>query len=839
MQTKINFRDSSLNNLICYETVSINTLELLINSNVLKENFRNPYVTYKNEKQQLIKYKSNIQSEMNGQAKVKVQYVRKFNIGRVNPLQSLGLHSIRREIRHTLAKPFYTDIDIINAHPNILEQLCNKLGIETSYLNDYNNKRNEIIMNVMENYNVSKDQAKNLFIRIIYLGFYEKWATDNQINKEPTKFIKKFIEEIENIADEIYSSHKDLAKKLKKISDDNDDVYNEHEGKRKTKSRLMSYLLQEIECQCLEIIYDYCVANDYIENGDVVLCNDGIMIRTDKFNISLLETFSNLIKSKLDYNLKFVTKEMSQDYKIDFLMKNQIVEFDIDNFNDKICSDIVYHHNKDKYFYCVHQGWFELGQNGLWKSHGSTNPPKLYEVISSTIMNLIPTEEIKLTTNLINLKSNKELSEEQKKEMTEFIKNQLKKLKAINKQVGISKNIKGTIDFLKNKYSSEDIHNKLDSNINLLAFNNCLFDYETCTFRPIKPNDFISKSTDYNLDAKFIYNLDGSIKTIIPTRNNNIKEQIETLIKSMFENDEDYVYFMKVAATSIFNNKLESVYILNGSGGNGKGVLCNMFYKSLGSYFKMCNPLFLTSKKQSSTSADSTLAQLKGTRMAMVSEPDSTGDDCTFNTGFLKSVSGGDVLECRDLFKSVFTYQPQFTLFVQTNILPTLPKTDDGIKRRIKIINFPYKFVENPTKPYEKPIDMTLKEKFTKEFFNEFILMLIDFAISTKGKIIESTKSSIKSKENYLAENDPVKLWFENWIQIKDESKPIKLSDLYRHYSSHSDQVTIRKNFKTFLQPHLKENKLSITVKDGYEVIKNITLKEDVESDDEPNYLDV
>ena len=223
----------------------------------------------------------------------------------------------------------------------------------------------------------------------------------------------------------------------------------------------------------------------------------------------------------------------------------------------------------------------------------------------------------------------------------------------------------------------------------------------------------------------------------------------------------------------------------------------------------------------------------------MISEPDATGDDCTFNVGFLKSISGGDVIECRDLFKSSFTYQPQFTLFVQTNVLPTLPKTDDGIKRRIKIINFPYKFVENPTKHYEKPIDMNLKQKFTKEFFNEFILMLIDFAVISKNKPIEATASSIKAKEAYLSENDPIKLWFEHFIIKTEDAKPIKLGDLYKHFSSHSDQVVIRKNFKTFLQSHLKDNNLSITIKDGYEVVKNISIKEDVDSDEEVNELDV
>jgi hypothetical protein len=50
-----------------------------------------------------------------------------MNCGGVNPKNSLGLFSIRREIRHTLSKQRYVDLDIDNCHPVILNQIQNRI----------------------------------------------------------------------------------------------------------------------------------------------------------------------------------------------------------------------------------------------------------------------------------------------------------------------------------------------------------------------------------------------------------------------------------------------------------------------------------------------------------------------------------------------------------------------------------------------------------------------------------------------------------------------------------------------------------------------------------------
>ena len=57
----------------------------------------------------------------------------KNGIGR---LYSVGgsLQGMHRTVRHTIGRDIYTDIDIVNCHPVILVQLCEKWGYPCEYL---------------------------------------------------------------------------------------------------------------------------------------------------------------------------------------------------------------------------------------------------------------------------------------------------------------------------------------------------------------------------------------------------------------------------------------------------------------------------------------------------------------------------------------------------------------------------------------------------------------------------------------------------------------------------------------------------------------------------------
>jgi len=351
---------SFFNNIVCYERVNKLVLYKLINSSLLQTNFNNPFCKkyFENEKEQLIKYKNLIND--NNEAVVRYNKVEDMgDYGRVFPKGSVGLYSIRRQLRQTLSKDYYIDIDIKNCHPEILLQLCIRRGfnIETNAkcLCKYVNKREKYLLEVEKCYGVNRDTSKQLFIRLMYFGKFESWLKDNnlELNKDAEhykihNFIKYFTKQLHFIGYMIMNENKELDKLIenKKAKRDNLLSYNK-------RGSVCSYYLQEYENNILECIFNYMVSKNVInkEHPDCVLCADGIMIPKTKNYIELLNEIEIEIENKFNLKLKLVEKEMKEDFldildnsllNDDYLKYYDILKdkFEINNF--KVMNPIMF-----------------------------------------------------------------------------------------------------------------------------------------------------------------------------------------------------------------------------------------------------------------------------------------------------------------------------------------------------------------------------------------------------------------------------------------------------------------------------------------------------------------
>ena len=322
-------KKNELNNIKLIEKIPVDILNLLINSSLLKQQFNNPFSSncYDNEKQQLQKYKRLIK---NGEATINYIQTKDIKFGRVFPKNSLGLFSIRREIRHTLARDNYIDIDIENCHPVLLSQICQNNNIEHKYLKKYIENRAELLKEVMQNYNVVKDQAKQLFIQLLYFGSFDSWCKNHNIeNKEPLKFIRKFKKELNNIGEIIVANNPKLLKEIEKKKEE------QHIQDYNIKGSVCSYFLQEYESRILETIYLYCKENKIINNS-VVLCADGLMIPKENYKPELLNEFKNIIFEKMGFDLNFTKKEMDQGYTLEQLQETQLKTNEDDNITKSL-----------------------------------------------------------------------------------------------------------------------------------------------------------------------------------------------------------------------------------------------------------------------------------------------------------------------------------------------------------------------------------------------------------------------------------------------------------------------------------------------------------------------
>jgi len=306
---------SILNNINLTESFDINLLKRLIQSNVLIEvDYKldanlDSIVSYKTERDHLLKFLAG-SSRNEGEVLVPYKYSKKAkDYGRVYPKKSLSLGSFRRSVRHTISNNAYVDIDIVNAHPTILYQLMESLNLPSISLKSYVLDREVRIKEVIEQYGVDRETAKNLFIRLMYGGVFSKWKKDNDVpaNKVISQFILDFSTELATVGLKVVAEPKNAS------------ILNTIVAKKNKNGTMLSFLCQTIERKILEYVYLYLLNNQFIHDDkgslNCVLCFDGLMIlKTDKVTDELLVNLNTEIKNKTKLDLKFTYKSMDEGY---------------------------------------------------------------------------------------------------------------------------------------------------------------------------------------------------------------------------------------------------------------------------------------------------------------------------------------------------------------------------------------------------------------------------------------------------------------------------------------------------------------------------------------------
>jgi len=418
--------------------------------------------------------------------------------------------------------------------------------------------------------------------------------------------------------------------------------------------------------------------------------------------------------------------------------------------NNVSIADFYFQINPDSYIYTYNSGWYEYNHNNVLIHRGEV-PINLSNGFGRKLQE-IATEQ----RNFITPEHPKY------KEYMDFY-------NKFYKNVSSTSFINSTIEQLKLPYY-KDIDSKIN-NINLFAFNNAVYDFTTNTYRLINKDDYIIKTTGYDLKYKVINN------KIVPTVDNKIKEELKQFIYSLFESDELVDYWLNITAQSLFGNDTEQkFYIFSGKGSNGKSLTQKLICSALGQYYKSVSNNFLAGSIKKG-GADPELASCVGTRYLSVSEPDDT-EGKKFNVSNLKNWSGGDKIQARELYgKKMIEFYAQFTLFINCNDLPELSSTDDGVKRRVRNIHFPFQFKDEKELKNNKNyrlININLGSKLTNpEYIQNFILMLFEYATLNKNKIIPTPKTILDNSNKYCDENNVLYNWFESTIIKTDDSKDL------------------------------------------------------------------
>lgn len=335
---------------------------------------------------------------------------------------------------------------------------------------------------------------------------------------------------------------------------------------------------------------------------------------------------------------------------------------------------------------------------------------------------------------------------------------------------------------------------KLDSNKDLIGFENGVFDIKNGIFRDGMTDDHITFNTGYDY-IKYKHTDPEVIE---------IKEYLSTIQRAP-----DMAEYLLILISSYISghNKDQQFIIWTGIGSNGKSLTVTILKFVFGDYFGVLPNKLLTAKRAGAGTATPELAETKGKRLVVFQEPE---NDDIIQVGYMKELSGSDDIVARKLFRDPFTFTPQFKMILTCNKLPSIPSTDRGTWRRIRVTPFDSEFVDVNEKGNHALTNRPLSSKqFPKKYdFEEkmerwrspFMWLLIDTYLN-------------KYKGRCMKDYEPAKVTSET-KQYEKKSDVIYgfIDQLYEFTSDKKDTIRFKELYDSFRE-YFKENHASTGIR--------------------------
>ena len=758
------------------------------NINILNEDNEQDY---KNKTETIIKnYLENSIIYNENQNIIKVNYNQKNkNIGRFFAKGSLSLQSLPRQIRHTIAKEFYYDIDIVNCHPIILYQYCKKNNIKTPKLKEYIDDRDKILNEIIENNQITKEEAKKLILKITNGGEH---------NKSKCLFIRDYYDEIKEIHELICKIPEN--EKYVKIGKKNSDKKN---GYNKNGSSV-NVLLTDIENNILNCMIDY-LKNKNIINKNVVLVFDGLMILKDDIKQPLEDIIKELqeyIKNKIDYDMKIILKEMNEDIIIDEedIPEREITNNEIIAMSDNEASDILLEKLKEKYKLCICDNKKYMKINNIWINDDKT--------IEETLINICLELNIKQYKHCFDTKTIEPTLEIDGNTyyLNKFITYSANYINAKN----IVKALNGKIE------TDNDLNNKIyNSTLKKLCFNNGYYDFNQMKF--INNFDNIETNIKINMDY--------------PKRNDNdINSIYEKILNPIFGDEllQPFLHFIARVMAGESQDKLWSICL--GERDCGKGVISDLLSNTFQNYVCSINANSLKIDKNNGDEAKK-LSWLYHAQYARVLLGNEIANNNIIDGNLIKKIcSGGDKIQMRCNYTNEINIRIQGTLILFNNDMPKCEPAD--VFQKLVAFSLPSKFVDEISEedkiknPHYKLSDNNIKQFVNnKEICEAFIHIIIDSYQSKKVKLVVNQQVFV---DNFKTD-DEFDLFNRNFVITKNNDDRIKSSEIQEWIKKNNIPMSMAKisNYLTNRGCVHGTHKFNNKAFKGYKGIKSLEITTD------------
>lgn len=438
-------------------------------------------------------------------------------------------------------------------------------------------------------------------------------------------------------------------------------------------------------------------------------------------------------------------------------------------------AQLFYLANPELYVYS-NKKWYYQRECGLYK--------KLKDPESSMIKDIERSIK-KLLLRILNVLV---MGEGEKKEEIKNISKGLCKIEDVDFKIKCIKQLKA-------EYLDEDFDQEVDEKKHLLGFENGVFDLDEMKFRKATKKDAVCKSCLYDFEE-----LDENDERI---------QKAEDFIRSCFPSKAVQNYMLRMCGSLLYGgNPDEKIYFFTGIGGNGKSAFFENLRNVFGDYHCPLDESYFTTEKNTNA-ANPYLLNTKGTRVVLIQEPSKSK---TYMGNKLKEMTGSDRLTARALHKdpdSKQGFKVQFKMLIMGNFEITIDTDDEGMKRRISMTDFPYKFIESEDyeeaqkdgyealfHDYPAVHDKSLFKPKNRELAKEcanleghiWINLFLKWYKIYKTKNMEvDIPEEVKLASTRMTDKlDPFPSWFRKYYE-KKESGYVKTNDILSFFNSEAD----------------------------------------------------
>ncbi|MCB9990697.1 MAG: hypothetical protein H6867_04885 [Rhodospirillales bacterium] len=243
-------------------------------------------------------------------------------------------------------------------------------------------------------------------------------------------------------------------------------------------------------------------------------------------------------------------------------------------------------------------------------------------------------------------------------------------------------------------------------------------------------------------------------------------ETFQTFIHDIMPDDEIRLFLQRFFGYCLTGDISEQVIVMFwGQGSNGKSTLVDLVDWILGDY-AMITPFqsLLHSHKKSGGDATPDLARLPAARFVSAAEPDI---NARLSEAMIKQMTGEEKMSVRHLQKDFFDFLPQFKLCLSFNNKPKIKGTDEGIWRRLLLVPFDQRFVDEELvsqRPGAKAKIKGLNKKLREEAPGIFNWMLDGYRMWAESGLAVPEKIRALTEE-YRHEQNPVLPFVQGWCE--------------------------------------------------------------------------